>query len=92
MDNQNSKEKSQTEPPSQEGLVKREWEIINELQKMLKDPELTIAEKTHVATRLCLSRKHTKQTANEKGRKRPVRRPKLGRLPLRRRAKDCKAL
>jgi aspartate-semialdehyde dehydrogenase len=49
MDNQNSKEKPQTEPPSQDGLVKREWEIINELQKMLKDPDLTIAEKTHVA-------------------------------------------
>ena len=33
-----------------EGLIKREWEIINELQRMLKDPDLTVAEKTRVAT------------------------------------------
>ena len=48
MDTQNSKENPQTEPASREGLIKREWEIINELQKMLKDPDLTVPEKTRV--------------------------------------------
>jgi hypothetical protein len=50
MDAQNSKERPQTESPSREGLIKREWEIINELQRMLKDPDLTVADKTRVAT------------------------------------------
>jgi hypothetical protein len=49
MDTQYSKEKPQTEPPTREGLIKREWEMINELQKMLKDPELTITEKIRVS-------------------------------------------
>ena len=50
MNADNSKEEKQTESPSQEGLIKREWDIINELQKMLKDPELTVMEKTRVAS------------------------------------------
>jgi hypothetical protein len=50
METEKSKEKSQTELPTLEGLIKREWEMINELQKMLKDPELTVSERTKVAT------------------------------------------
>jgi hypothetical protein len=49
MDTQNSKEKPEIELPSRDGLIKREWEVINELQRMLKDPELTVTERTHVA-------------------------------------------
>lgn len=50
MADQNLNETPQAESPSREGLIKREWEIINELQKMLKDPDLTVSEKTRVAT------------------------------------------
>ena len=50
MDAKNSNEMPQVESASREGLIKREWEIINELQRMLKDPDLTVAEKTRVAT------------------------------------------
>jgi hypothetical protein len=50
MDTQNSKETTPTETASLEGLIKREWETINELQKLLKDPDLTVIEKTRVAT------------------------------------------
>jgi hypothetical protein len=50
MENSESKNKSQTEAPTLEGLIQREWEMINELQKMLKDPELTVTERTRVAT------------------------------------------
>jgi hypothetical protein len=49
MINSNSNDKSQTEIPTLEELIKIEWEIIIELQKMLQDPELTVFEKTRVA-------------------------------------------
>jgi hypothetical protein len=49
MINPNSNDKSQTEIPTLEELIKIEWEIIIELQKMLQDPELTVFEKTRVA-------------------------------------------
>jgi hypothetical protein len=50
METPDSKEKPQTEPPTREGLIRREWEMFNELQRMLKDPELTVTERTRVAT------------------------------------------
>ena len=49
MDTQDSEEKLQIESPTLEGLIRREWETINELQKMLKDPELTVTQRTQVA-------------------------------------------
>lgn len=35
--------------PSIEALIENQWEIMNELKEMLKDPELTVEEKTRVA-------------------------------------------
>jgi hypothetical protein len=50
MEEPNLKEKSQTKAPTLEELIKREWEMIEDLQKMLKDTELSVTEKTRVAT------------------------------------------
>jgi len=50
MEEPNLKDKSQTKTRSLEELIKREWEIIEQLQKMLKDTELSVTEKTRVAT------------------------------------------
>jgi len=36
--------------PSIEVLIAREWDFIDELHKMMKDPELTVIERTRVAT------------------------------------------
>ena len=69
MDTQNSKENPQTEPASREGLIKREWEIINELQKMLKDPELTVPEKTRVATVFAFHANTINKLLTQKGEK-----------------------
>jgi hypothetical protein len=45
-----SSKETQTESPTREWLIEREWEIINDLQRMTKDPELTVKEKTHAAS------------------------------------------
>ena len=49
MDTQESKDKPE-EPPSKEGLIKQEWEIIYEMKKLIKDPDLTVSERTKAAT------------------------------------------
>lgn len=69
MDTQDSKEKLQTEPPTREGLIKREWEMINELQRMLKDPELTITERTRVATVFAFHANTLNKLLTQKGEK-----------------------
>lgn len=69
MENPNSKEKSQTEPPTLDGLIKREWEMINDLQKMLKDPELTVSEKTRVATVFAFHANTLNKMLTQKGEK-----------------------
>jgi hypothetical protein len=50
MEEPNLKDKSQTNIPTLEELIKREWEIIEDFQIMLKDKELTVTEKTRVAS------------------------------------------
>jgi hypothetical protein len=69
MDTQDSKEKRQTELPTREGLIKREWEMINELQKMIKDPELTIMERTRVATVFAFHANTLNKLLTQKGEK-----------------------
>lgn len=70
MNTNNSKEeKQQTESHSHEELIKREWDIINELQKMLKDPELTVMEKTRVASVLAFHTNTLNKMLNQIGRK-----------------------
>ena len=78
MDVQNSKEKPQAESASFEGLIKREWEIINELQRMLKDPDLTVAEKTRVATVFAFHANTLNNLLTKKGEKDPFDDQNLG--------------
>jgi hypothetical protein len=49
MESTVSKNDKKIEAASIEGLIQREWEIINELQILLKNPELTVDEKVRVA-------------------------------------------
>jgi hypothetical protein len=65
----NLKEKPQTEPPTLERLIKREWEMINELQRMLKDPELTVTERTRVATVFAFHANTLNRMLTQKGEK-----------------------
>ncbi len=78
MDTKNSKENLQTEPASREGLIKREWDIINELQKLLKDPELTVFEKTRVATVFAFHANTLNRLLTQKGEKDPFDDQNLG--------------
>jgi hypothetical protein len=69
MDTQDSKEKPQMEPPSREGLIKIQWEMINGLLKMLKDPELTKTEKIRVSTVLAYHVNSLNKMLPQKGEK-----------------------
>ena len=69
MENSESKNKPQTETPTLDGLIKREWEMINELHKMLKDPELTVTEKTRVATVFAFHANTLNRMLTQKGEK-----------------------
>lgn len=51
MKNKNERKKDQIKkPPSREELILMEREIITELRKMLKDPDLTITERLRTAS------------------------------------------
>ena len=69
MENSESKNKPQTETPTLDGLIKREWEMINELHKMLEDPELTVTEKTRVATVFAFHANTLNRMLTQKGEK-----------------------
>ncbi len=69
MENTESKNTSQKEGPTLEGLIQREWEMINELQKMLKDPELTVTERARVATVFAFHANTLNKMLAEKGEK-----------------------
>jgi aspartate-semialdehyde dehydrogenase len=66
---QNPKEKPQSESPSREGLIEREWDVINELQKMLKDPDLTVNERLHAANVLAFHMNSLNRMLTRKGNK-----------------------
>lgn len=78
LNTQNSKDEPQVELASFEGLIKREWEIINELQRMLKDPDLTVAEKTRVATVFAFHANALNRMLTKKGEKDPFDDQNLG--------------
>ena len=78
LDTGKSQEKSQAETASIEGLIKREWEIITELQRMLKDPDLTVAEKTRVATVFAFHANALNRMLVDKGEKDPFDNQNLG--------------
>ena len=66
---QNSKDKPPLETPSRDELIKREWEVITELQKMLKDPELTINEKLHASNVLAYHMNNLNKMLMQRGEK-----------------------
>jgi len=67
MDTQNSKEKPEREPVNLETLIQMEWEIIHELHKKLKDPDLTVAEWTKAANALGYHMSNLNKMLNQKG-------------------------
>jgi hypothetical protein len=69
MDPQKTKEKPKTGHPSREELIDMEWETINELRKMLKDPDLTVVEKTHAANVLAYHTNTLNKMLSQKGEK-----------------------
>jgi hypothetical protein len=69
MDPQKPKEKPKTEHPSREELIDMEWETLNELRKMLKDPDLTVVEKTHAASVLAYHANTLNKMLAQKGEK-----------------------
>lgn len=73
MENSESKNKPQTEAPTLEGLIQREWEMINNLQKMINDPELTVNERTRVATVFAFHANTLNRMLNQKGEKNQLR-------------------
>ena len=50
MASQNIREKTRAKLPSREELIFVEREIINELQRMLKDPDITFTERLRAAS------------------------------------------
>ena len=66
---QNSKDKPPLETPSRDELIKKEWEVITELQKMLKDPELTINEKLHASNVLAYHMNNLNKMLMQRGEK-----------------------
>src|SRR3990170_1824665 len=78
MGTENLNEKPQAESASREGLIRRTWEIINELQKMLKDPDLTVTEKTRVATVFAFHANTLNKLLTQKGEKDPFDDQNLG--------------
>ena len=66
---QNSKDKPPLETPSRNELIKKEWEVITELQKMLKDPELTINEKLHASNVLAYHMNNLNKMLMQRGEK-----------------------
>ena len=69
MENSESKNKPQTEAPTLEGLIQREWEMINNLQKMINDPEMTVNERTRVATVFAFHANTLNRLLNQRGEK-----------------------
>lgn len=49
MEPQNPQENTQTKRPTQDELISSEWATIKQLENMLRDPQLTVKEKTGVA-------------------------------------------
>jgi hypothetical protein len=55
---------------SRDELIKREWDVINELHKMIKDPDLTLAERLKASSVLayhinCLNKMLTQRGEKE---------------------------
>ena len=67
MESQNSKENAQKEPANLETLTQMEWDIIHELHKKLKDPDLTVTEWTKAANALGYHMSNLNKMLNQKG-------------------------
>jgi hypothetical protein len=79
MNNKNEGKKDQIKKPlSREDLILMEREIINELQKMLKDPDLTLTERLRTANVLAYHVNTLNKMVTQNGEKEPFEEKNLG--------------
>jgi hypothetical protein len=71
-------EKSRVKLPSREDLIFMEREIINELRKMLKDPDLTLTERLRTASVLAYHVNTLNKMVTQSGEKEPFEEQNLG--------------
>ena len=69
METPDSKEKQQKQTPTHEALLQSEWATIKQLEKMLSDPELTVKEKTNVASVLAFHANTLNKLLSQNGQK-----------------------
>jgi len=69
LESTNSNGKKYPELPSREALLQSEWSIIKYLEKFLADPELTIKEKTNVASVLAFHANTVNKLLSQNGEK-----------------------
>ncbi len=72
------KEKSQAKLPTREELILVEQEIINDLQKMLKNPDLTFIERLRAANVLAFHMNTLNRMLTQKGEKEAFEEETLG--------------
>jgi hypothetical protein len=78
MDAQNSKENAQKEPDNFETLIQMEWDIVHELHKKVKDPDLTTTEMTKASNVLGYHMSNLTKMLNQKGHSSPFDEQNLG--------------
>jgi hypothetical protein len=61
--------KKHTDLPSHDALLQSEWATIKQLEKMLTDPELTVKEKTNVASVLAFHANTLNKLLSQNGEK-----------------------
>ena len=69
METPDSKEKQQKQTPTHEALLQSEWATIKQLERMLSDPELTVKEKTNVASVLAFHANTLNKLLSQNGQK-----------------------
>jgi hypothetical protein len=69
LETPNSNGKKQSDLPSHEALLQSEWATIKQLEKMLSDPELTVKEKTNVASVLAFHANTLNKLLSQNGQK-----------------------
>ncbi len=75
---QDPKEKELQEQNSVQTLIDMEWDIIHELNKKLKDPDLTVAEWTKAANALGYHMSNLNKMLNQKGQQEQFNEQNLG--------------
>jgi hypothetical protein len=69
LESTRSNERKYGELPSREALIQSEWSIIKFLEKFLADPEVTVKEKTNVASVLAFHANTLNKLMSQNGEK-----------------------